>query len=165
MTITHRARALAAALTIAISLAGCASSADDLTITDPWVKAVDSGMTAAFGVVTNDTGADVTIVAAETASASRVELHETVMGDDGAMMMQEVGGGFAIAAGEHFTLEPGGNHLMLMGVTEPLEPGSEVEITLELAGGDTLTFTAIVKEFAGANEEYDGEMTGTMDEG
>ena len=43
---------------------------------------------------------------------------------------------------------------MFMGVTKPLVPGAEIEITLEFADGSTQTITAVVKEFTGAEEEY-----------
>ena len=41
-----------------------AAPAAALTVRDPWVKAADSGMTAAFGTLVNNTGADVTIESA-----------------------------------------------------------------------------------------------------
>ena len=96
------------------------------------------------------------IVSAATDAAPRVELHETLMADDGSMIMSEKDGGFAVDAGGDLTLEPGGNHIMLMGVTDPLEPGATVSITLTLADGGTFTYDALVKDFTGANEEYDG---------
>ncbi|MDN4472307.1 copper chaperone PCu(A)C [Demequina zhanjiangensis] len=155
---------IALAATAALALTACSTdtetgsdgtdAAASLTVADAWVKAVDDGMTGAFALITNGTGDDLTITGATTDAASMVELHETVMDDAGATVMQEVDGGFTVGAGETFTLEPGGNHLMLMGVTAPLEPGAEVSMTLELADGSTVPFTAVVKEFTGAQESY-----------
>ena len=82
-----------------------------------------------------------------------VELHEVVM-KDGEMVMQPKEGGIPIPAGGSATLEPGGDHIMLMDVTEPIEPGDVVELDLELSDGSTLTMTAIAKEFSGADEDY-----------
>jgi copper(I)-binding protein len=123
-----------------------------LTVRDPWVKAADSGMTAAFGTLVNDTGADVTITAA-TSPASPIELHTMAM-QDGKMVMTEKEGGFVVKAGATHELGPGGDHLMLMKPSAPIKPGDEVSFTLTLSGGGTVAFTAVAKPFAGAQESY-----------
>ena len=131
------------------------TAADAVSISDAWVKASDGGMTAAFGLLANDSGDDVTVVSATTEASHMLELHETVAGDDGQMKMREIDGGFTIPADDVLALEPGGNHLMLMGLVAPLEPGQEVTITLTFSDGSTVAFTAPVKDFAGANETYE----------
>jgi len=125
-----------------------------LEVRDPWAKAADEGMSAAFGTLHNPTEEDVVVVAASSPSSPMVELHETVE-VDGVMQMQEVEG-FTVPAGGDVVLDPGGNHLMFMGLTAPLVPGDEVTVVLELADGSTLDVVAPVKEFAGANETYAG---------
>ncbi|ROO85987.1 hypothetical protein EDD29_3544 [Actinocorallia herbida] len=126
-----------------------------LTVTDPWVKIVDKGMTAAFGTLKNTTGADVTVASAATPASAVVELHE-VVGDGGEMQMQPKEGGFVVPAGGSLELEPGGLHLMLMDVQEPLKAGAEVAFTLTLSDGSKIEFTALAKEFKGGNENYTG---------
>ncbi|MGP9536588.1 copper chaperone PCu(A)C [Brachybacterium sp. AOP43-C2-M15] len=128
-----------------------------LTVTDPWIKAAASGMSAAFGTVTNGTDQDLVLVAATTPVSPAVELHETASDGSGGMSMREKEGGFALPAGEELVLEPGGNHLMLMDLAEPLLPGDEVELTLEFEDGTEHPFTATVKDFAGAQEQYEPE--------
>ena len=91
-----------------------------------------------------------------------VELHETVANDSGEMVMQPKEGGFVIPAGGTLTLEPGANHIMLMGLAKPIVAGDEVSFTLTFADGSTYTFTAPAKDFTGANENYVG---GDMDMG
>jgi copper(I)-binding protein len=83
-----------------------------------------------------------------------VEIHEVVMGDGGDMVMQPKASGLVVAAGSSATLEPGGDHIMLMGVHDPLQPGDDVSLTLEFSDGSTLDVTATAKEFSGGNEEY-----------
>ena len=122
-----------------------AASTTALTIKDPWVKATKAGeMTAAFGVLTNGTGADVTVVGAESA-ASPMELHEMTM-KDGKMIMRP------------HELSPGGDHLMLMKPAAEIAAGDEVSFTLKLGDGQSVTFSAIAKPFAGAQESYDPGM-------
>jgi copper(I)-binding protein len=48
---------------------------------------------------------------------------------------------------------------MLMKPAAAIEPGDEVTITLQLADGTTVPFTAIAKPFAGAGESYDPGMS------
>ena len=129
-----------------------------LSVTDPWIKATDDDMTAMFGTIVNDTDADITVVGASTDVAGTVELHEVVTGDGGAMVMQPKEGGFTVPAGGSHELEAGGDHVMLMDLTGPLEAGQDVTVTLELADGSTQDVTAVVKPFTGADEEYAGGM-------
>lgn len=134
-----------------------AGEATDATLTfqDAWTKAAETGMTAAFGTLVNPTDADLQVIGVSSPAATTMELHETVMSED-SMMMQQVEG-FTIPAGGELLLEPGGNHLMFMGLTEPILPGDEVEVTLELQDGSTVTFVTSAREFTGADEEYAGE--------
>ncbi|MCF0095647.1 copper chaperone PCu(A)C [Micromonospora sp. MH99] len=162
------ALAVAAAL-VAIGATGCGSSdpssaaqpspsvsagspAGVVTIRDPWVKAADKGMTAAFGTLVNDGDTDVTLTSAAT-SASPMELHEMTM-KDGKMVMQQKQGGIVIKARSTHTLEPGGDHLMLMDLTTPVQAGDELTFTLTFADGRTQQFTAVAKPFTGAQESY-----------
>ena len=48
---------------------------------------------------------------------------------------------------------------MFMGVPSPIAAGDDVKVTLSLGDGSTLSFTAVAKDFAGANESYDGGMS------
>ncbi|MFY1689159.1 copper chaperone PCu(A)C [Plantactinospora sp. WMMB782] len=136
---------------------GPASSAstDSATfmVRDPWVKAADKGMTAAFGTLVNNTGADVTITAVST-SVSPIELHEMTM-KDGSMVMRPKTGGITVKAGGSHVLEPGGDHFMLMELGRPVRAGDELTFTLTFADGRTSEFTAVAKPFTGAEESYD----------
>lgn len=131
-----------------------------LSLADGWVKAVDSGMTAAFGVLENSSEAPITLVSAQTDAAAMVELHETVEDGSGAMVMRPVDGGFVVPAGGTHELAPGGDHIMLMGVTDPIEPGEDVTIVLTTDDGGTLTVSLPARSFSGAEESYDGGTSG-----
>ncbi|MGI5157253.1 copper chaperone PCu(A)C [Microbispora sp. CA-102843] len=174
MTITTVNRVLPAALAALLAAAACAApagttaaspaaaqapasatatAAAPLSISDPWVKTARSGMSAAFATLVNTTGEAVTVVAASTPVSPSVELHE-VVGDGGTTTMRRKQGGFVIPAGGRHVLQPGGDHIMLMDVRTAVEPGAEVPFTLTLKDGRTVSFTAVAKDFAGANESY-----------
>lgn len=129
------------------------ASSEGMSVQDAWIKATDESMTGAFGVLSNPSGADITVTGASSPVAGMVELHETVM-TDGAMVMREVDGGLVIPAGGELVLEPGGNHIMLMDLQASIAPGQEVPVTITTSTGESMTFTAVAKEFAGANESY-----------
>ncbi|WP_311214606.1 MULTISPECIES: copper chaperone PCu(A)C [unclassified Arthrobacter] len=131
-----------------------------LTVSEPWVKAADSGMSAAFGTIRNTTDKDVTVVSVSTPASPMAELHETIMGANGTMQMQAKQGGFTVPARGELTLEPGGNHIMLMGLSKPVLAGDEVSFELKTSDGGAVAFTAQGKDFTGANENYSsGEST------
>ncbi|SDR82610.1 copper chaperone PCu(A)C [Microbacterium paraoxydans] len=131
-------------------------ASDDLRIDDAWVKAADEGMSAAFGVLVNEGEEDVTVTSVTSAASPMIELHETVENEAGEMVMREIAGGFVVPAGGSLALEPGGNHIMMMDLSEPLRAGDEVAFTVTLSDDSTFEFAAPVKDYSGANENYDG---------
>lgn len=130
-----------------------ATAAETVTVVDAWAVATDEEMTAVFGVLENGAGTEARIVGADS-DRSRVELHE-VAESEGDMVMQEVPEGFAVPAeGEHELL-PGGDHLMLMELAEPLLAGDRITVTLVFDDGSELAFEVTAKDFAGGDEEYE----------
>lgn len=152
---------LTAGLIAAVPLAGCSKTetptatdaAKTVTVSDQWVKAADTGMTAVFGTLKNSGKDEVTVVSATSPAAGRMELHE-VVGQPGSTTMRPKEGGFVIPAGGTQVLAPGADHLMMMDLKAPLAVGSDVEVTLTFKDGSTLPFTAQVRTFPGAGENY-----------
>ncbi len=154
---------------------GAASAADsaaatgtglDVTLAEGWVKAADTGMTGVFGTLVNDTGADIQLVSATSPAAERAEIHETVPGEGSGTVMREKAEGIVVPAGGEYVLEPGGDHLMLMGLREPVLPGAEVSLVLTAEGGATVEVAGVARSFAGGNESYaGGHGAGTGQEG
>ncbi len=163
---TSRMRLASFAL-LTLALTACGSTAADpapastaLTVTDGWVKAADSGMTAAFGTLENSSDKDLTLVSAES-EVSPMELHEVSADASGAMVMHPKDGGFVVPAHGSLTLEPGGLHVMLMDLSTALEPGMTVDLTLVGDDGTRWTTSFPVRTFTGANESYqDGDEMG-----
>lgn len=151
---------LAALLTGALActaVAGCGSGEpaaatatpaqrSHVTIDRPWVKAVDHGTTAVFGTLRNSAGGPARVTSATSTAAKAVVLH-------GAAMRPKKGG-FGVPGNAEHELAPGGDHLMLMGVTEPIEPGDDIRVALVFRDGSRLTFTAPARSFSGAEETY-----------
>jgi copper(I)-binding protein len=165
----RRRTAAAIALTAALALSACGSGssgasdgadtttqASAIQVRDPWIKAADQGMTAAFGTLTNSGDEPVTVIGASAASvAGAVELHEMAKDESGSVVMREIEGGLNIKADGSHELSPGGDHLMFLDLSTAIKPGDEVTITLKFADKSTLDFTAPARSFAGAQEDYD----------
>ena len=117
-----------------------------ITVADAWSRQPAEGqtVTAVYGIVSNPTDEDVTIVSAFTPVTDRVELHETIANDDGTMQMQQKEGGFVVPAGGEFVFESGGPHIMLFDIDPATYPAS-VDVTLTFDSGDPILFTAEVR--------------------
>ena len=87
--------------------------------------------------------ADDRLTAVSSPVAGRVEIHESRV-ESNMMMMRELKEGLPLPAGEAVELKPGGNHIMLMAVTEPLKAGDTVALTLTFASAPPVEVTAAV---------------------
>ncbi len=109
-------------------------------------------------------GLEDTLVSASAGIADDTQLH-TVVTEGASSSMQQVEG-IPIDAGGHITLEPGGYHVMLLGVDEVPEVGSTFELVLEFERAGRITVTVEVEAFGGgdAGMDHDGMDHGDMDE-
>jgi copper(I)-binding protein len=96
--------------------------------------------------------------------ADRIELHSSIQTDDGVMRMVELEDGIALPSGETHALGPGGDHIMLLGLTRPLEQGDTFDLTLYFDVWIPVTVTVTVdNEAANALAEGHGGMVMEMD--
>nr|WP_255669923.1 copper chaperone PCu(A)C [Aeromicrobium wangtongii] len=132
-----------------------ATQASAVSVKDPWVKAADQGMTAAFATLRNAGGNEARVVSAAVESVTQTaELHEMAADDSGQMVMRQKPDGIVLPAGRSHELRPGGDHIMLIGLTKPVRAGDEVRVTLTFADRSELSFTAPARSFSGAQEDY-----------
>lgn len=101
-----------------------------VTVGEPWVRATVAAQkaTGAFMTLTSTQGAR--LVGVSSPAAGVVEVHEMKMVDD-VMRMREVSA-LDLPAGKTVTLSPGGYHLMLLDLKQPLKEGATVPLTLEV---------------------------------
>lgn len=138
MSYSTRALALVAATLFALP-----ALADSIMVMDPYARAASptAKAGAVFMTLHNMSAQDDRLIAVRTDAAKRVELHTHKETGDGIMQMVEVDGGLPMAAGEMIHLRRGGKHVMLMGLTGPLEQGADIDVTLvfEAAGEIAVT--------------------------
>lgn len=95
-----------------------------------------------FMTIRNSGADDDRLLAASSPALASVEIHEMSMAD-GQMTMRALTDGLPIPAGGEVRLAPGGLHLMLIGIREPLMAGQTLplELRFEKAGAVTIELT------------------------
>ncbi len=153
---------LAAALVVAVA---ATAAAKDLTqgaisVEDPWARAtVGAGAGAAFFAIKNTGSADDQLVGAAAPVAKLAELHTHIKEGD-VMRMRQIEE-IDVPAGGTTTLQPGGLHVMLMGLKAPLTAGSSFPLTLSFAKAGDVTVEVEVRNVAamkpspGGGHHYD----------
>ena len=133
-----------AALSAAL-LSSPAVWAQSITFAAPYVRAVATtsghANTAGYVVLVNSGDKPDTLLSITSSIAPKIEVHDMVELPNGAMRMQKMDK-LEIPAGGVVSLAPGGKHIMVMGVSQPLAEGENVPMTMtfEKAGPITVQF-------------------------
>jgi copper(I)-binding protein len=110
-----------------------------IEIDAPWARA-SAGMTASgagYMTMRNTGAAGDRLIAASTPAAARTELHTMAM--DGDVMRMRRVEAIDIPAGGTAELKPGGLHVMLFGLKQPLKDGDRIPLTLRFEHAGELT--------------------------
>ncbi|MEO5735225.1 MAG: copper chaperone PCu(A)C [Rubrivivax sp.] len=120
---------MSACLVALMAMAQAQTAAPVPTVQAGWARPTVAGQAAGGGFVSfkGGTSAD-RLVAASSPVAKAVELHTMEM--DGSVMRMRQVQGIDVPAGATVALKPGGNHLMFMGLKQPLKAGDKVPLTL-----------------------------------
>ena len=94
------------------------------------------------------------LVSVVVGGAELSELHATTSGDDGIVAMRPLDDGIAIAPGIPLVLEPGGLHIMIMGLEERPRAGEMIPVSLvfEKAGAVDVVFPVAARPAAGTEQ-------------
>ena len=117
---------------------GAALAGDGLRVEKPWARAAIN-MTrpaAAYLTVINGTGKQVTLTGVSSPEAGMTMIHKMVM--DGDVMKMEPAGKIVIAAGKRFVFKPGGYHIMLMHLKQPIKEGDTLDLSVKFSSGKTM---------------------------
>ncbi len=118
----------AALLAAALTLAAAPFATAQITVTDAWVRAVVPGQMATGAFMRVTAAADAALVGAASPAARIVEIHEMKM--EGGVMRMSAIDRLPLPAGKAVDLKPGGYHVMLMDLAQPLKEGGTVPLTL-----------------------------------
>jgi periplasmic copper chaperone A len=149
--------ALGAAFAAALAVAPVASGAQvartpdiartqDIRVKNAWIPLPPKGLTsaAAYMDIVNSGPQTDRLLGAACSCAARAELHEMSVAG-GVMRMRPTQGGLEIRPTGEARLAPHGEHLMLMGLKQPLHVGEPVPLTLQFQHAGKVTVEALVK--------------------
>jgi len=137
-------------LAAALAPAGPALAHDymqgDIQIMKPWSRPLPAVSTngAAYMTLMNKGSAPDKLLSASTPAAKKAEIHTHIM-EGGMMKMRQVEA-VEILPGEAAVFEPGGLHVMMMGLTEPLVEGKSFPLTLEFERAGTVEVKVMIFE-------------------
>jgi copper(I)-binding protein len=116
----------------------------EVTITNATVRLLPPGVpnTAAYFSVQNSSDTDQILIGASADFATKAEIHNHILVDD--MMRMQQQSEVVIKPGETVQFAPGGLHIMLFGLKEPLLEGQSVAISLQTQDGESIIITANV---------------------
>lgn len=116
-----------------------------ISVAHPWARATPGGakVGAVFMEIKAKDGSDDALVSASTPAAGRVEIH-THLQEDGIMKMRRIEK-LTIAGGQSAVLKPGGDHVMLFDLKQPLKEGELVPVTLVFEKAGAITVDASVE--------------------
>lgn len=129
----------------ALGLTAVNASAE-VTVENPYARAVPPGQmnSASFMVLSNTDLKDIALVKGSSSVAKAVELHNHI-NEDGVMKMRQVQQ-INIPASGNVNLQPGGYHVMLIGLNQDLMEGKEIDLKLDFSDGSSQELTIPVKK-------------------
>lgn len=141
---------LSIALLAALAFAAPAMANDyiqgHMHILKPWSRplpAVSVNGAAYMTLLNTGTVAD-KLISVSTPAAKKAEIHTHVM--DGGMMKMRPVGALEIPPGDSTVLQPGGLHIMLMGLTAPLVEGKAFPLTLNFERAGSIELQVKIME-------------------
>jgi copper(I)-binding protein len=111
-------------------------------VSDAWARATVPGQPVGAAYMKIDSAVPVTLTHVETDVAKQVQVHNMHM-EGGVMKMREHGQ-LEIPAGKTVALAPGGLHLMLLGLKQPLKAGESVQMTLTFVDANKKKATSVI---------------------
>lgn len=119
---------------------------DGVVITGAWIKALPPAQTATavYFTVRNSSAKDIVLMSASSPVAGITEIHRMER-KDGKMKMG-LAGPIPIPAQGVVMFEPGGYHVMLIHLKQPLRPGDTVPVTVVFQDGKEISVNALVRD-------------------
>lgn len=126
----------------------------DLTIVDPWARATlgKARSGAVYMTIVNKGPSDDRVIAVATPVARKAVIHEIEM-KAGIVKMRPAGRP-RVSKGGSTTLQPGGLHVMLMGLRKPLREGETFPLTLTFEEAGSITLDVAVRHFAAKRSKH-----------
>jgi copper(I)-binding protein len=135
--------------------------AGEIHIDHPWARASIGAAKAgaAYMTLTNEGTEPDRLLAASVEVAEKAELHTTRM-EDGVMRMRQVEA-IELAPGESVAIEPGGLHIMMIGLKAPLAEGERFPMTLTFEKAGEVEVEVAVQAMGESTKGHGHDMPAT----
>ena len=128
----------------ALAIGAEAQTTPSILVENAWARPTTaSAQAAAIYLTITDHGTPDRLVAASTPVAGKAELHETT--HEGNVMKMRPVAGLAISQGAPISFAPGGYHIMLTQLKQPLAGGQNFPLSLRFEKAGTVETTVAVK--------------------
>jgi copper(I)-binding protein len=130
-------------LTLTLLLAAC-SPENGINVQGAWARPARQGENGVvYFLLENHTAETHEVLAAVSDVAETVEIHESQLSGD-VMQMRRLES-VSIGPGAEVIFEPGGLHIMLIGLKKDLQIGDEIELTLQFRNFDDISVPVSVQ--------------------
>lgn len=129
------------------ALLGCSPAGPHpFEVRDAWARPGFSGGTSGvYLTIDNSAGSTDILLSASSTAAERTELHQTQMDQAGTMRMEPLQS-IEVANNSILSLAPGGLHIMLISLSQDLNPGDSFELTLSFQQKGEVSVNVEVRE-------------------
>lgn len=130
---------------VGVALSACQARSAGIEAHDVWARAANKdGNGAIYMVLHNHSNRSDELVGATSDVAKVLELHKSEVNDQGVMMMIKQDA-IPLPANGEVNLEPGGYHIMLMGITKDLKEGDTFQVVLKFRSHPDLPLQVTVR--------------------
>lgn len=123
---------------------GCTPAKSELSVSGAWARPALAGMNSAVYLEIDNPGPDDELVSAHAEIATLTQLHLSIVADDGTVRMEEQPA-VSVPSGGRVRFQPGGLHIMLMDLKEPLEVNDSFPMDLAFRDHDGLSIPVTVR--------------------
>ena len=134
---------------MAILFLNTCSAPKGITVRDAWIRPTAAGENGAvYFVLENDSREQDELSGASSDLADAVEIHESSMASGTDVMQMGQVPSVTLDTGSEVTFEPGGLHVMMVGLKKELKVGDVIELTLHFKKHTDIPVSVSVAEFA-----------------
>lgn len=128
--------------------------ASELIVSDAYAREMPPGVmsSAVYLSISNSSDKAVILINVSSPNAAKVMVHQNIMQDD--MMRMRAVKQLEIAAHSQFNFAPGGHHLMVMGLSQSLQAGENIDLEFQFDGGQAIEVSVPVLNTADGGEQF-----------
>jgi copper(I)-binding protein len=136
-------------LAVLFVLTGLSFAESKVVVEGAWVGEVppSSPVAAAYMTIKNEGAADDKLLSVTSSIAGSTMIHQTTI-DEQSVARMEMVDALVIPAGKSVVLKPGGTHIMLMDLKEPVTGKEKIELDLKFENAGDMKVEAPVKKLS-----------------